>query len=567
MTYTYNDQNQVTGIVDASMTNKGFRVVPRTSTANTVDYEYDLNGNMTKDANKGIFLITYNHLDLPTRVEFGDQSPDGRMIEYMYSAGGQKLKKTVYKDGQVIKDVEYVGGIEYENTQATRIQHAEGSIVLIPEGRGHDKNNYQYEWVLRDHLGNTRVTFTNDDDDGVVKAGDISQENHYYPYGMNMEGPWNGVAGKNNYQLTGKEFENDFDLGWSDHGMRRYDPAMARWTSADPLMGVFADMSPYNYVMGNPVGLVDLDGAKSSNSNKYFANGKGGGPMTYIYTYEIQHYIWVPPVPAQAHVFNTGDGSGDAVPGYWKEGAVETFVIIDIPIEQNESGSDNLDRGLPNGTAAPLGASGGGTVTGGDPTIAKLNRIAREFDSEMNKAFDKSFLEDGKKVEEWAGVFTESAKGIYLQNLHTDHSSEFSFPTEGFSIKNGETAIGVFHTHPYNKITEGFVHGAPFSGADISIMRGNSKGYISLVEAGTRRFALVIEDIDKANSFFSIYSSEQIQDMMATFTFINTNLGKKSFKQAISDSIKVLLNNSGIGYYRTNDDAKKSFIKLNFNDK
>jgi RHS repeat-associated protein len=366
MTYTYNDQNQVTGIVDASMTNKGFRVVPRTSTANTVDYEYDLNGNMTKDANKGIFLITYNHLDLPTRVEFGDQSPDGRMIEYMYSAGGQKLKKTVYKDGQVIKDVEYVGGIEYENTQATRIQHAEGSIVLIPEGRGHDKNNYQYEWVLRDHLGNTRVTFTNDDDDGVVKAGDISQENHYYPYGMNMEGPWNGVAGKNNYQLTGKEFENDFDLGWSDHGMRRYDPAMARWTSADPLMGVFADMSPYNYVMGNPVGLVDLDGAKSSNSNKYFANGKGGGPMTYIYTYEIQHYIWVPPVPAQAHVFNTGDGSGDAVPGYWKEGAVETFVIIDIPIEQNESGSDNLERGLPNGTAAPLGASGGGTVTGGN---------------------------------------------------------------------------------------------------------------------------------------------------------------------------------------------------------
>jgi hypothetical protein len=55
--------------------------------------------------------------------------------------------------------------------------------------------------------------------------------------------------------------------------------------------------------------------------------------------------------------------------------------------------------------------------------------------------------------------------------------------------------------------------------------------------------------------------------MMVTFTFINTNLGKKSFKQAISNSIKVLLNNSGIGYYRTNDDAKSSFIKLNFNDK
>ena len=32
------------------------------------DYEYDNNGNMVKDRNKGIESITYNHLNLPTKI-------------------------------------------------------------------------------------------------------------------------------------------------------------------------------------------------------------------------------------------------------------------------------------------------------------------------------------------------------------------------------------------------------------------------------------------------------------------------------------------------------------------
>ena len=57
--------------------------------ANTdTEYEYDDNGNMTKDLNRGITGITYNALNLPSVVSFTDNS----YIEYTYGADGQKLR-------------------------------------------------------------------------------------------------------------------------------------------------------------------------------------------------------------------------------------------------------------------------------------------------------------------------------------------------------------------------------------------------------------------------------------------------------------------------------------------
>jgi len=60
------------------------------------------------------------------------------------------------------------------------------------------------------------------------------------------------------YRYNGKEFNED--LGLYDYGARWYDPAIARWTSVDPLAGKFSGWSPYNYVKGNPIRLVDPDG-------------------------------------------------------------------------------------------------------------------------------------------------------------------------------------------------------------------------------------------------------------------------------------------------------------------
>lgn len=49
-------------------------------------------------------------------------------------------------------------------------------------------------------------------------------------------------------------------MGWYDYGARFYEPALARWMAVDPLAEKYAPWSPYNYVLGNPVRLIDPDG-------------------------------------------------------------------------------------------------------------------------------------------------------------------------------------------------------------------------------------------------------------------------------------------------------------------
>ncbi|OWY21119.1 hypothetical protein C7N43_14060 [Sphingobacteriales bacterium UPWRP_1] len=66
-----------------------------------------------------------------------------------------------------------------------------------------------------------------------------------------------GVAA-NNYQYNNKELNEDFGLQWMDYGARWYNPQINRWGQIDPLAEKYAAWSGYNYVLGNPVRLIDL---------------------------------------------------------------------------------------------------------------------------------------------------------------------------------------------------------------------------------------------------------------------------------------------------------------------
>ncbi|MDP5170981.1 MAG: RHS repeat-associated core domain-containing protein, partial [Bacteroidia bacterium] len=79
-----------------------------------------------------------------------------------------------------------------------------------------------YEYVLTDHLGNTRITFGDADADGQP---DILQENHYYPFGMAMTmSSTLSAAPPNNYLYNGKELQPE--TGWLDYGARMYDASV-----------------------------------------------------------------------------------------------------------------------------------------------------------------------------------------------------------------------------------------------------------------------------------------------------------------------------------------------------
>jgi hypothetical protein len=115
----------------------------------TDDYAYDANGNMKQDKNKGITAITYNHLNLPRQVNKGASD----YIIYTYDATGRKLTQQVV--GATPKITDYIGELVFEGTTPALkiINHSEGRI--LPDGA-----NWEYQYHLKDHLGNVRVTFT-----------------------------------------------------------------------------------------------------------------------------------------------------------------------------------------------------------------------------------------------------------------------------------------------------------------------------------------------------------------------------------------------------------------------
>jgi len=114
------------------------------------DYLYDNNGSMNVDKNKDIASITYNHLNLPVQVTKGS----GEYIKYIYDASGRKLCQQVYNASNALtKQTDYAGEYFYENDTLKFINHEEGRIVMTGTAP-------EYQYHLKDHLGNVRVTFT-----------------------------------------------------------------------------------------------------------------------------------------------------------------------------------------------------------------------------------------------------------------------------------------------------------------------------------------------------------------------------------------------------------------------
>ncbi|QQS27553.1 MAG: RHS repeat-associated core domain-containing protein [Sphingobacteriales bacterium] len=150
---------------------------------------------------------------------------------------------------------DYIGAVEYDNNIAEAYYHEEGRVNLLPG------MNLRHEYSLRDHLGNTRIAFTDDNNDGTAE---ILQQTNYYPFGLPIEElstTFDGVG--NNYQYNGKELNEDFGLHWMDYGARWYDPQINRWGQIDPLVEKYVHISPYAYVANNPMLFVDPNGKEN----------------------------------------------------------------------------------------------------------------------------------------------------------------------------------------------------------------------------------------------------------------------------------------------------------------
>ncbi|MDD2279978.1 MAG: RHS repeat-associated core domain-containing protein, partial [Bacteroidales bacterium] len=245
LTYAYNG-NQLQSVHDVNDPNHQNNGFTDAGSFLTTEYHYDNNGNMIADSNKHLSISRYNHLNLPEQLNLNPPQHYYE-ISYLYSAAGQKLHKATHIDFTPATTTDYVGSFIYQDGLLQSILTPEGRVVV-------DGSNYEYQYFLKDHLGNTRITFN--------ENKQIIQEDSYYPYGMNMVGLSHSSSEDlpNKYLYNGKELQDDFGLGWYDYGARFYDAQLGRWHVVDPLAEDYFALSPYNYVANNPLKFIDPNG-------------------------------------------------------------------------------------------------------------------------------------------------------------------------------------------------------------------------------------------------------------------------------------------------------------------
>ena len=151
LSYNYGSTNQLKSVEDNGH-DEGFK----NGIAVTTEYNYDENGNMEYDLNKGVVGVRYNYLNLPEEVAlYGNKK-----VQYTYDAAGNKLKKRVLEGNTVVNDLDYVGVAQYEDNHLSFLWTDEGRVIK-------NGNDYEYEYYLTDHQGNTRLTF------GYMKEVDV----------------------------------------------------------------------------------------------------------------------------------------------------------------------------------------------------------------------------------------------------------------------------------------------------------------------------------------------------------------------------------------------------------
>ena len=178
--------------------------------------------------------------DMPCTRRVYDSN--GRLHAILYSGELRSMK--AYNKTQITQTRDYCGDFIFVDNAPSTVNCPGG--YFDSEG----KPNYRHT----DWQGNVTMV-TNSE-------GKIAQHTGYYPYGE----PWSEPAGQP-YLFGGKERLREGVLNEYDFGARRYNSALALWTTPDPKSVDYSSTNPYIYCGGNPIKYIDDNGKEWYRTN------------------------------------------------------------------------------------------------------------------------------------------------------------------------------------------------------------------------------------------------------------------------------------------------------------
>ena len=229
------------------------------------EYHHDDNGNITISTNKFLTLQYDPYFDIVNQINVTSET-NGNPYKLLYGPGNERVSK-INGTNQTF----YIhGGSDYPLMEKQYLNGTEvGSKVYVygPTGMIAMNDGNSWSFVLKDHLGSTRVT--------VNQNNQLTASFHYTPFGDNM---FTSNGNNITYLFTGQE--NDVEFGYlQNFRARMYDSQLKRFYSVDPIEHLYS--SPYVYCDNNPLNILDISGMESHTEHDE------NGNMSVVYDNDI----------------------------------------------------------------------------------------------------------------------------------------------------------------------------------------------------------------------------------------------------------------------------------------
>jgi len=294
--YLVDEQSTHTGGNDLKSGTKTAAGFDRNDDA-TWNYHYDPIGNLIKDVNDSIDLITWTVTGKVSEVVF-DPDKQNYNLAFRYDPMGNRIAKIEKPHATLANCTTWTVTWYARDAQGnvlTVYNKPENSLVFsatefniygssrlgmvtqpeqlnenpsVPEFHSQTLGLKVYEFS--NHLGNVLTTFS---DRKIAIEGtpsyvtyyiaEILSSTDYYPFGFEMPGRSYTGGG---YRYGFNSMEKDDEIKGSgnsyDFGARIYDPRVGRWLAVDPLAGKYPDISPFVFVANSPLVFIDPDGKK-----------------------------------------------------------------------------------------------------------------------------------------------------------------------------------------------------------------------------------------------------------------------------------------------------------------
>lgn len=227
----------------------------------TARYGYDANGNLVSGGGR---TLGYSSFNLPVTLQTGSTS-----VNFLYGAGRARVVQEKITDS-LVERTTYLGGYEKVETrtlgasspQIVRHVHYIGSpagtVAVHSQTTALGSTLEATTYLHRDHLDSV--------DTVTGSAGEVVERLSYGAFGERRNADWTAAstaitAASLTRGFTGHEHLDS--VGLVHMNGRVYDPALGRFTSADPgIDGVYSTQgyNRYSYVANNPLSYADPSG-------------------------------------------------------------------------------------------------------------------------------------------------------------------------------------------------------------------------------------------------------------------------------------------------------------------